>query len=872
MKKFVFVCIAFFSLFLAKATHNRAGEITYRHLTGLTYEVSVTIFADPNSPAIARKEIEVDWGDNTKRDSLNVSQEFNVVPGFIRKRIWTAQHTFPGPGNYSISVTDPNRNGGVDNINNSSAVPFYVASLLRILPIGGVFNSSPELLNDPIDDACVGQPFVHNPGAIDLEGDSLAYAISPSYGIGGAVAPGYTFPPTSNQLYVDPITGDLRWENPSQIGTYNIAIRILEYRNGVLIGDVLRDMQIVVFPGCNNIPPRIAVNRENCIEAGRTLNMPVQGIDQNLGDLVQLSFTGEIFESIVPNQAVVNFGPVSNPTNASVIWNTICDNIRPETYSLSIKATDNGSVRGSTDLSAFENASIRVVGPAVNNFTATTQGKNIELNWNTSNCSNAVGYIIYRRLDSSGFTPSDCQIGVPNGIGYEEIFRSNDPNLVSYTDNNEGIGMVPGQRYCYLITARFPGGDEGYASVETCAEISKVVPVMTQVSVESTDVNTGELSLAWSPPDSIDATAFPAPYRYLLYQKSSNQYELIDSTSSLVDTTYTLSNQNTEASGMDFQVELYSLGAGRSLLAKTAEASSVFLSAAPLDKRLLLTWEVNVPWTNDSFIVYRYNELSMQFDSIGISLDQQYEDVGLSNGRSYCYYVESFGAYNLTSVQKPLRNKSQELCAVPEDLEPPCTPELVAQASCESNTLTLSWNNPNLNCPTGDAISYEIYRAPTIALEYQLLDTIANINQLTYTTELESIAGCYAIASVDSSGNRSALSAAACVDYCPIYELPNIYTPNGDGINDLFVPIENPRFRYVESIDLKVYNRWNQLVFETTKPEINWNGKHSIEGTLVPDGIYFYTCIVNELTLTGTQPRLLKGTITLIDGQSTNFE
>lgn len=874
MKKGLLFCLAFMSFLLVQATHNRAGEITYKHISGLTYEVTVTIFADPNSPAIGRREIEVDWGDNTGKDSLNVVQEINVIPGFVRKRIWRANHTFPGPGDYKISVTDPNRNGGVDNIDNSSAVPFYVQSTLRIFPINGIFNSSPNLLNDPIDDACLGQTFVHNPGAVDPDGDSLAYEISPSLGLNGTVAPGYVYPPASAQIFVDPLTGDLRWENPSQIGIFNVAIRIVEYRNGVFIGDVLRDLQIVVYSGCNNNPPIISVNRNTCLEAGTTLNLPIQAIDQNAQDQVTLSITGEIFEPNVPNQAVVNYGPVSNPSNASIFWNTQCANIRPATYSVSIKATDNGFVRGSTNLSSFETATIRVVGPAVKNVSVQPQIKDLLLTWDPSACSNAVGYKIYRRIDSSGFVPGDCEVGVPESTGYTEIFQSNDPNLSSFVDDDGGKGIIPGQKYCYLITARYPDGDEGYASIEVCAEIPKVVPVMTGVSIESTSSTNGQVELSWSPPDTIDASVFPAPYRYLIYEIDNNDTELlIDSTNSLDDTTYTILATNTSSRAKRYKVELYSLGQGRAFMAKTAQASSVFLRIQAADNQLNLSWTAAVPWSNDSFLVYRKGPNESGFQLIGQSRDLFYTDQNLANDSNYCYYVESYGDYPGISTKSPIINKSQETCGIPEDNEPACAPILNVESDCNLNQLLLTWNNPNLSCPNADAISYRIYRSQTRNNpNFKLLTSINDIQTLSYSTNLESIAGCYVITSLDSSGNESSFSNLTCVDYCPIYELPNIFTPNGDGVNDLFVPLESPKFRYVESIDLKIYNRWDQLVFETKKPEINWDGKHKDEKKLVPDGIYIFTCIVNELSLEGIKPRLIKGTLTIVDGQPNNFK
>lgn len=169
MKK---VLLLFFILLIGKysfATHNRAGEIVFNHLYGLTYEFTVLIYADPLSPAFDRKTIEINWGDNTGFDSLTVISETNLTQR-ISKRKWSGRHTFPGPGNYKVSVTDLNRNAGINNIDNSSQVPFYIETLLRISPFAGEENNSVILLNDPIDKACVGKIFIHNPGAYDPDG------------------------------------------------------------------------------------------------------------------------------------------------------------------------------------------------------------------------------------------------------------------------------------------------------------------------------------------------------------------------------------------------------------------------------------------------------------------------------------------------------------------------------------------------------------------------------------------------------------------------------------------------------------------------------------------------------------------------------
>ena len=120
------------------------------------------------------------------------------------------------------------------------------------------------------------------------------------------------------------------------------------------------------------------------------------------------------------------------------------------------------------------------------------------------------------------------------------------------------------------------------------------------------------------------------------------------------------------------------------------------------------------------------------------------------------------------------------------------------------------------------------------------------------------MAGCYAVSAIDSVGNESILSNVVCVDDCINYSLPNVFTPNGDGINDLLKP--NP-YNRVEKIKLQVFSRWNTLVFQTEDPEINWDGKHIRTGRTVSPGVYYYVCDVYEHRLTGIVPRYLTGFI-----------
>jgi gliding motility-associated-like protein len=70
------------------------------------------------------------------------------------------------------------------------------------------------------------------------------------------------------------------------------------------------------------------------------------------------------------------------------------------------------------------------------------------------------------------------------------------------------------------------------------------------------------------------------------------------------------------------------------------------------------------------------------------------------------------------------------------------------------------------------------------------------------------------------------------------YELPNSFTPNGDGKNDFFMPRTNTG---VLKVKFEVFNRWGQLLFQTEDPVLNWNGK-DLSQKEIADGVYYYVC------------------------------
>lgn len=73
------------------------------------------------------------------------------------------------------------------------------------------------------------------------------------------------------------------------------------------------------------------------------------------------------------------------------------------------------------------------------------------------------------------------------------------------------------------------------------------------------------------------------------------------------------------------------------------------------------------------------------------------------------------------------------------------------------------------------------------------------------------------------------------VTTCQVMTVPNAFTPNSDGVNDLFYAICNPCDGF---LSLSIFNRWGELVFETNNPTIGWDG--NFEGKPVELGAYSY--------------------------------
>ncbi len=838
------------------ATHNRAGEITYVQLSDLTYEITITTFTYTLSYA-DRPQLEVSWGDNTT--SIAQRNSILFLPNYYKRNIYTINHTYPGPGVYKIVVQDPNRNANVKNIPNSVNVVFSISTTLIVNPAIGR-NSTPVLLNPPYDKAARGYVFIHNPAAYDPDGDSLSYKLTVCTREDGKPIENYTLPPATNFIKVDSITGDLIWNTPADTGKYNVAMEIQEWRYGKKIGMVVRDMQIEVYD-TKNKPPINGPLKDLCVEAGKTVEFIVTATDENK-DFLSLKATSGVFTITDCPATFTKVDSLAGFASSRFRWTPCYETVRTQPYDIIIKSDD---YSGELKLSDIDNMKIKVLGPPPLLVSALPEGKFIRLRWNNYGTSYITGFSIYRREGASSFKPDSCTAGLPSSAGFVKVGYIEGSSVTTFVDTDNGQGLQYGKEYAYRIVAVYPNGTESKASNEISSALVSGIPVITNVSVRNTSTTNGSVYLRWVKPDRLDTIPANGPYEYLIYRAegiTGTNYQQIRSiqTATLNETIFIDTLINTQAYGYIYKIELYNNAPGnRFLIGEPGYASSVFLTASPGDRKVRFTISRNVPWINSRYDFYRLNESTMRYDSIGSTNQLSFTDPGLINGKQYCYKVKSVGGYVKEGMPKGLINFSQIACATPVDNEPPCKPEITVSSQCDSLYNIIRWSVSVPGC-LDDIAGYNIYYKLMNEDNLTIIHTINDKNTFIYRHYPgEVISGCYAVSAFDIEGNESIKSEMICIDSCNFYEIPNVFTPNGDNINDKLIAKTSG---LVEKIDLKIFNRNGILVFQTDEPKINWDGTY--KGKIVSPGVYFYQCEVFERRISGIEQFHLHGFIHVI--------
>jgi gliding motility-associated-like protein len=607
--------------------------------------------------------------------------------------------------------------------------------------------------------------------------------------------------------------------------------------------------------------------KDYCVQAGDTINFLFSSTDSSAidgkYDNLTLNATSGIFSMTSCPAQFFKMDSVPGYASAKFIWIPCFEAVRNQPYDVIFKSDDDNSDVKLADLSHMK---IKVLGPPPHIINAVPEGKSIKLTWSGYGTNAIAGFNIYRREGPSLFKPDSCTAGIPVSSGFVKIGYIDGSSTISYSDNDNGQGLQFGKEYTYRIVAVYPNGTESKASNEITSILVSGLPVIKNVSVRNTDPVNGSIYISWKKPSRLDSIpGVTGPYAYHISRANGvggTNYQLIKylPTVDLNDTVLVDTLINTQAFGYIYKIELWNKAAGDSfLIGDPAYASSLLLTIAPGDRKARFVLNRNVPWINTSYDFFRLNEVTSAYDSIGSTNQLNFIDSGLENGKQYCYLVRSLGGYLANNMPKNLINFSETICTTPVDNEPPCSPLVNVTSQCESMYNTISWTIPDPVC-FEDVAGYKIYSKMKTDENLTLLDSINDKNVFSYKHSTgDVIAGCYAVSAYDSKGNESQKSVMICIDSCNFYEIPNVFTPNGDDINDRLVAKTSG---LVEKVDFKLFNRNGMLLFRTEVPKIEWDGTY--KGKIVSPGVYFYQCDVYERRISGLDLFHLSGFVHVI--------
>ena len=339
------------------ATHAAGSDIKFQCLGGLQYKIDVTFYrdcggvAEPSNITVTYKSSNggvnstvtankiASTGQEITMPCTGVTTTCNGGTGTgIRQFIYSATVTLPSAqADWIFSYSICCRNCAITTISNpcaSSSVLYIEATLNNIL---APCDNSPTFSNIPIAFVCAGQSFNYNHGVLDPDGDSLAYQLiapkTSSTTTVSFISPASATTPvaSSTPFTLNPLTGDLNF-TPSQIQIGILALLIKEYRNGQLIGSIIRDMQVYTQTCSNNLPTASGINGTTNFSTTVCPNTPVcftvNTNDADAGQIISVTTNNGI-----PG-ATYTIGSGPHPT-LSFCWTPSVSDISllPHTYS-----------------------------------------------------------------------------------------------------------------------------------------------------------------------------------------------------------------------------------------------------------------------------------------------------------------------------------------------------------------------------------------------------------------------------------------------------------------------------------------------------------------------------------------------------------
>ncbi|MFN2428963.1 MAG: PKD domain-containing protein [Cryomorphaceae bacterium] len=868
-RKLATTLILLFSILNVEAEHIIGGEMYYECLGGNEYLITMKLYRDCNSSG-AQFDDPATFGvfdENNGFVTTFTRPVTNVT--FIEPDLSSPCLSFPPDicvqeGVYEFTYEFPNntqgfqlvyqrccRNATILNLTDPGAQGL---TILAEIPPGDVAecNSRPSFNNFPPPVLCAQENLVFDHSASDLDGDSLAYSLCSPF-IGGTQADPAPSPPSAPDydevnwapgftpndpitgdpgLEIDPITGELTGV-PTVLGQYVVGVCVEEWRDGVLLSVNTRDFQFNVAV-CE--PTSEAIIEEPEIE--------------DLCDDLNFDFTNL---SDPTNTFLWDFGDPTTDDDISNDYNASYTYPDTGTYVVTLITNAGFFCSDTTELELplyYENtidveiASFECIdGEQVFTFEADGNfdqengvvewdfGENASPQFGTGLTVEGVTFsalgdqqVLVEVLNNICTAEDEVTITIPdppeatidpqdvfcNGLNYQFTHQSENASIYSWDFGVEGVDDDVSDQASAGYTFPEPGDYTVSLTVQapdncpiTVTEDFNVTPLLAP-EIASTDIACLENNSI-----NFEADGSYTPSATFLWE-----FESANPATSTAENPEGISFE--EAGSHPVSLTISENGCSR-----TAETQMI------IHQNPVADFSANLP-EGCAPLDFSFANNSIS-ESSSVSYLWDFGDGNTSPNRNVTHTYENPGTYSVSLYLENLNGCIDSDQIFKEDLVtvlPTPTanfrvdPNVVSAVNPELEIIDLSEGNT----------SCSYFFDGQLFEDCQFEHLLENVEPQTITLTVSNEFGC-----TDRIEGDIRIS-----DH--LIFIPNAFTPDGDGLNDIFMPESTGVVR----MEMTIINRWGEVVHSNTDEKIGWNGSSPDSEYFAQPGVYQYIIRVTD--------------------------
>lgn len=854
------------------ASHIVGGDIYYDYLGNNTYRFTVNLYRDCNSSGAQYDNplplgifnsagVMVQGVNIPFPGSVQIPVVFNnpcvIPPNNICTELasyTTVVNLPPIPGGYNVSYQRCCRGPNITNINNPDDTGITLMCHVPGSDTGAQANSSARFNNYPPLLLCNNEDLIFDHSASDPDGDQLVYSLVAPYSGASSLNPGPNLPPPppyapvtwligfnaaqqlgpGSSLTIDPNTG-LLTASPNLLGLFVVGIQVQEIRNGVVINTMIRDFLFRVF-NCN-------LSLEALVPLQTDLSTFVsycQGLTVNFENN---SYGGTNYQW--------DFGDPTTTTDVSTLYEPSYTYPAPGNYVAMLVVNPTWPCTDTAYMDIY-----------VNN--------EIEVEWTVQEDTQC---IVGNSFDFVGSTPSGQALNYTWDFGPNSTPNTGvgtNVNGVSYSTSGFHLVTVHGE--ANLCVADFT--DTVYVLQEPTAHMD--IPPLVECEGLTIDFGNSSQSATIYHWDfgvtnltndtsnlSTPTYTYPGPGVYTVSLTAS----ISSSCTNTVQETITINDPVLVAisapasvcwtdNSIDFDGTMsgppgttysWNFGPTASIPSSTDEDVFGVSFDQPGDVVITLTgvFEQCVETTSHTIHLYAPPTIDFGLEPGLQCVPFNAQFIDLSWAETPIQYLWEFGDGTTSTDSDP-----QHLYTQVGNF--PVTLTIMTAAGC-IDTLTLTQAdlvNVRPNPVAGFSVTPDF--TDICHSEVQMIDESQGAFSYFYWFDDSTMfykgldpnpihqylydGMHYPIQVVTNEwGCKDTAMSALYIEPFSLF-IPNTFTPDGDEFNNIFVA---RHYLEISEWELKVYNRWGQVLFESYDSEVGWDGTYN--GQLVQDGTYGYT-------------------------------